>query len=474
VVQRSFAETIEAIFTHADGRKGEGVGMDFLKNAALPQSLEHFHLIILIAAINSLLFVPFFAFLLGSSVLSYRFDGKGRKENNPLYNQIAKAIIDVALYNKSVLTFLGIIPGLSLVFIYTQMLQSTSSISAGLAGFGFLSLVIALVLLYTYKYTFRVQGLLDVVKDNKTNGDVDDYRRTNISVHVRTGKWGVFFLFVAMFLYASAMSITTNPSSWADIGSIFDVLISADVWLKFLIFLVFSLGITGVGILYFFFGYQGGKQDIDEQLKAIVHKIARQFIVISMLVLPVLVLLNIFTLSPDVLSGAIYLLAGLTLLFLFLAAHFLYGYFKLQDLKAIGYGLFMFLCAAASLIINDHVMIGNATKEHAAVLSLSYDKATEELKSKLGVTLVALTGEDIYSGKCSACHLFDQKKVGPPYNETVPKYNGDKAKIIAFVMNPVKKDPAYPPMPNQGLKPAEADSVVTYILSKIAGNTQQK
>jgi cytochrome c len=105
---------------------------------------------------------------------------------------------------------------------------------------------------------------------------------------------------------------------------------------------------------------------------------------------------------------------------------------------------------------------------------LKYDKNTEELKTKLGIAMVVMTGEDIFNAKCSACHLFDQKKVGPPYNETIPKYNGDKAKIMAFVLNPSKINPAYPPMPNQGLKPAEADSIVSYLLSKVAGNTQQK
>jgi cytochrome c len=80
-----------------------------------------------------------------------------------------------------------------------------------------------------------------------------------------------------------------------------------------------------------------------------------------------------------------------------------------------------------------------------------------------------MSGEDIYNAKCSACHMFDQKKVGPPYRVVLPKYAGDKAKLIAFVLNPVKVDPAYPPMPNQGLKPAEADSIASYLLSKYGG-----
>ena len=36
-------------------------------------------------------------------------------------------------------------------------------------------------------------------------------------------------------------------------------------------------------------------------------------------------------------------------------------------------------------------------------------------------------------------------------------------------MNPVKVNPAYPNMPNQGLKPAEADSIAHYLVEKVRG-----
>jgi len=87
---------------------------------------------------------------------------------------------------------------------------------------------------------------------------------------------------------------------------------------------------------------------------------------------------------------------------------------------------------------------------------------------KLGIALVVLSGQEIYDAKCSACHLFDQKKVGPPYKTVIPKYEGKKAQLLAFILNPVKVDPAYPNMPNQGLKPAEADSIATYLLTRFA------
>ena len=45
-----------------------------------------------------------------------------------------------------------------------------------------------------------------------------------------------------------------------------------------------------------------------------------------------------------------------------------------------------------------------------------------------------------------------------------PKYAGKEAQLIAFIRNPVKVDPAYPQMPNPGLKPNEADAIAKYLL----------
>jgi cytochrome c len=50
----------------------------------------------------------------------------------------------------------------------------------------------------------------------------------------------------------------------------------------------------------------------------------------------------------------------------------------------------------------------------------------------------------------------------------MPKYQGKKDALVAFILNPVKVNPAYPPMPNQGLRPAEAESIATYLLRRVA------
>ena len=57
--------------------------------------------------------------------------------------------------------------------------------------------------------------------------------------------------------------------------------------------------------------------------------------------------------------------------------------------------------------------------------------------------------------------------MGPPYQETIPKYNGDVKKLAQFIYNPVKVNPDFPPMPNQGLKMKEAEAIASWLMSKV-------
>lgn len=455
--------------------------MEFLKDIAIPQSLEHFRLVVLIAAISSLVFIPYTGFVLGSSVLSLWYNRKGHEQHRPLFVQFAHALVNVALYSKSVVAFLALIPGLSIVFSYAQMLQETPAIAVSLAGFGFLFLLAACTLLYSYKYTFRVeeilesyQGMLKERRERSTNKkEVESYRESNFSAHLRTGRWGLFCLIVSVFLYSSAMSVVSNPSNWSTIGSAFDLLIAGTVWLKFIQVLIISTGVTGIGILFFSFALDPEKLHNDEYI-LMVKKLGIRLSVFSLLTLPLLVLSNVASTADTALSGEMYTLVGIGFLLFFLTGHFLYGYVKSSRSQALTYGFVTFLSATAMLSASDHVLIETATRNQAALLAYNHKKSMEELSTRLGITTVTFTGEDIYNARCSSCHLFDQKKVGPPYFETVPKYKGNKADLVTFILNPTLKDPGYPPMPNPGLRPAEADSIAAYLIRTIAAHTTKK
>jgi cytochrome c551/c552 len=449
--------------------------MEFLKDIALPQSIEHYRLVVLITAISSIIFLPYIGFVLGSITLSFRYRIQARNNNNVQMLAFAYQLAEVPLKTRSVLIFLGIIPGLSLVFSFAQMLQSTPAISVTLAGFGFLCALGGLWLLYSYKETFRIQGILTsyqtLLKAQKEKREsaitLEKYEGENTQTYVRSGTYGIILLLIGIFLFSAAFALTANPSSWQETNSIFSVLISLSVWIKFMVMLAVAAGSTGFGIMYFIVSKISNGEG--ESLAAL-KKMSMRFSVIGLIVLPLLLLAQVSSVSDEAMSGPLYSLTGVGLVLLFLAAHFLYGYQRSALRHSAAGGFFVFLLAASITLATDSLAIGTATREQAVILSTQHEKSLEDLQASLGVTLVTFTGEGIYNAKCSACHLFDQKKVGPPYFETIPKYEGKKDELISFILNPMKKDPNYPPMSNQGLKPAEADSIASYLLRRVASS----
>jgi cytochrome c len=449
--------------------------MDLLKTLAIPQSVEHFHVLILIEGLISIVLYPYLGFLLGSSVLSYFLNRMGTRERNHNHTRFAEDLIDIALFSKSVPTFLALLPSFSSVFVFAQLLQSTEAISVSLAAYGFILLLIAVVSLYVYKTTFRLrdvlanyEGLLES-KPREASGleDIQGYAQETVASHFAAGRLGVISLIVASFLLVAALTIATNPATWSDVNSVFALFVSLDVIIRVLQFTALAAGATGVGILYFFFAWEKGRNQLNDEQQAFARRVAVRLITSSFLSLPVFVVTAILLLPPASLSGMVYAFAGVALVLMFLAAQYLYAFMRDSHPRYLNSAVYTLAISFAFLSVNDQVAIHNATATQAVYLAYQYDLATEELKAKLGVAAAALTGEDIYNGRCSACHLFDQKKIGPAYKDVIPKYAGRKDQIIAFVLNPLKKDPAFPPMPNQGLKPAEADSIVSYILKRL-------
>ena len=111
--------------------------MEFLKQLALPQSLEHFHLVVLIAGLSALILIPYLSVALGSAILSVRMSRLGREENNPTAVQFARNLVETVFATKALVAFLAVIPGLSLLFTLAQILHGTPSIAVSLAGLGF-------------------------------------------------------------------------------------------------------------------------------------------------------------------------------------------------------------------------------------------------------------------------------------------------------------------------------------------------
>jgi cytochrome c len=153
-----------------------------------------------------------------------------------------------------------------------------------------------------------------------------------------------------------------------------------------------------------------------------------------------------------------------TLLLLLIASILFYAMLKEEDVKYGSVLIYVMLFIFISVIIKEQFAFNTSSKYQTALLTNEYDIYQKKLQEESG-TAAPISGADIYNGRCIACHSFERKIVGPPYNQTMPKYEGKKELLVKFIMNPVKVNPDYPAMPNQGLKPNEAEAVADFLLS---------
>jgi cytochrome c len=448
--------------------------MDILKDIALPQSSEHVQLLLFMMNLVYVVFLPYLGLLLVTSVLSLRFEREGRLEGDSRKERFARDLIGLPLNRKSLPAFMGLIPALSLVFVYAQLFQGTSAIAVSLMGYAFLFLLAAAVLLYWYRFTFTLGDvfasygrILRTQKNARNDADeLEKYGKRNIRTHDRSGRWGTFLLLVAVVLSIGAMTVATNPDYWGSVDTVFALLISPGFYARLAQFLSVGIGLTGLCVLFFFFTWEGGSVKGDERYLQFAKKWGLTLSVAGVLLQPLFLVLNVILLPEEALSGGLFALAGTTVLLFFLTAHFLYGYSRIGRPGFIAYAFYTLGLSLVLLFTADQVAVSNATREQAARLAFRHQLAREDLQARLGIAVAVLSGQEIYESKCYACHLFDEKKVGPPYKSVLGKYKGNKPQLVSFVLNPLKVDPEYPPMPNQGLRPAEADSIAIYLLAE--------
>ena len=126
---------------------------------------------------------------------------------------------------------------------------------------------------------------------------------------------------------------------------------------------------------------------------------------------------------------------------------------------------------------------GDATSGAATPRAESSGLSATELKNGVGpiqnveldATIdeaLAAQGETIFSSKCTACHKFDQRYVGPPLGEVLTQRT--PAYIMNMMLNPAEMLEKHPeakamlaqyltPMPSQNLSEEDARAVLEYL-----------
>ena len=436
--------------------------MDFLKQLALPQSAAQIEVLHFVMNFVQILFMPFANYLFGALALSLYYGRKGRKQNDINELHFAKDVIDHVLPNKSIIFLFGIVPYSTLVFAYAQLLQGTESISVSVLTWGLFFFIAGSAFASSYHSAFKLSSVLETIKQG--NDEISVFR-TELSEQKRTsGKYALLFLFVGIFFLFAGTTLASESSRWSSVTTVVELAFSLPVIVKFLQFILLSVTVATVGTLFFTFSWEGGKKNIASDYAAFVKSASLPVALISILMLPLFIVFSVVVAPVAGLSGFVFVASVIGIFFLFLASHYVYAMMKSFESKYAALAFYVLVCSIVSMVIADTNSFAGATKKHSSFLAYQYDKHHEELLAAMGISLKVISGEEIFSAKCSACHEFGAKKVGPAYKDVLPKYENDRAKLLSFVLNPQKMDPAFPPMPNQGLKPAEADSIAAYIM----------
>jgi len=422
-----------------------------------PPSPEHLSLLKYLLILMFLLHLPFISMVIGGSFFSVIFNILGRRKSNNIYSDFAQDLVDTTARNKSVGLILGVLPLLTLTFILPQVFYDSDIPIANFWIYITVLASIGLALLYTYQYTFSL-------------------REERFRIHIGTGILSVLLLFVAYFIFARSISLVTASEQffWGGESGFAEGKgrqWSWNVISKYLHFITLSFAITGSGILFFYYNWPEGKNNLDEDYSGFVKKFGIGIALIFTLFQPVLLLWNLFTLKV-VISETIFGGAVIALVLLMIICYMLYVMFKRSAMRLGVYILALFLLTFLVTIVNDQIIAEKPTSEQIMLTVPRVEEDTSEAKSESEKTETKAAiddkkGEAVCTLRCMSCHTFDKKFVGPPFREVVPKYQHKLDELKEFIRNPTRKNLAYSAMPKIRMKEHEIEAVAVYLLKQI-------
>ncbi len=441
--------------------------MEFLDNIVLPQSSHHIVLLKFLLALTFLLLVPYLAALFGSLIYSIYFRFKS-KDGDAKYSQLAKDTIDTITFNKSITFALGVVPMLSATFAYTQLLHLTNAIVPTFMVMSLISFLVSIVFIYTYKHSLHLKDLFGAVNsdDEKIKEDVELYKNRSTSLFSRSGNWGLVFLTASVYFFIAANQLALDPTRWESISSGWMVLFTLDVITYFLHFLTASLAVASATILYFYFR-PTSEAKLTENVKSYTKKFALTTGLVFTILQPIFYALNMLVKPKLALSAGVFGVSILAIFTLLVISNLFYIMLKESNTRFNTSVIYLFFVLFALYITKESLAFDTASSSQTKILADNYNQYETKLKEELGLSTVVISGEDIYNGKCIACHQFDRVLVGPAYQDVLPKYQDKRDELIRFILNPVRVNPEkFPAMPNQGLRPKEAEAIADYIVQK--------
>jgi cytochrome c len=451
--------------------------MDFLDKLVIAQPDYNLNLLNYFMIIGLSIFLIFSGTLFGSILLSVYFKGKSKSFSD----KYAKLALDYAglITEKPAYGFgLGIVPFLSIIFIYAQLLHKAEVSVVGFLSIAFLIYLAAVVMAFSYKRTLKLSKVFDYI-GNKFKNEIDsadnqEVNGLNIQAHQQNrsrGKWSLTLFLISMWIFTGSVSLALNSQHWVH-SSILDVLFSADSILQILQFITIAFSITAITFLFRKYYWDKDTNDDSPEYLTFARNANLWIALVSITFVPVFITISLFTIPLNSLNNLV-LMATITAIFLSLIIlQSLYLMKKSNDNTYIKYTFIAFFLIIVVFSFKDSSALGSSNLKHIVTLNKEYEIHKQEHLASLGLGEVKVNGSEIYNGRCNACHKAEDSPTAPAHKGIIGKYlaqSDPKAALIKFILSPVKVNPNWPPMPNQGLNPKEAEAVADYMLEKYGG-----
>lgn len=446
--------------------------MDFLDKLVIPESNEHLILLRYLLVIVTIFFVTYSSIALIASTFAALFDWIGRKNGVKHHSQFAQDLADLASPNKGIIYSMAVIPLVTAILIYTQLLYG---MGVGISSYLFYSAILYFVgfyFLYGYKRSFHLDSIYSTFRNlASTRGgevrldiasDVESYERAAVTARRRGGHRSAILFWIGTWIFVGATRLAFTPRRWAD-SSLATVLFSGETLWSLLNYVVTALVITGAAVLFFFFKWEKGiAAAADDSYRAFVKKHVLPVGLVAVALEPILIFFEIQNLPQTGVSDLTFAIACIGMFVALLVMLLFYSMLKDYQINLGSYAFLGVIVLVFVWAAKDEIALSHATRVQNQVLGHRYEAMLASLNPNTAQPVIS--GEDIYNGRCSACHRFDVRLVGPPYNQTLPNFVGKMDSLEDFIMNPRQVVPGYPPMPNQGLKPAEVKAVAEYVM----------
>lgn len=265
---------------------------------------------------------------------------------------------------------------------------------------------------------------------------------------------GDLLLLVICFFLLNAESLLLTPESWPFLATRPPLLLSWHGTTRFVQFILLALMLTGLD-----------------------RRHSRQWLILAAALLwPPCQVLELLLVPELARSTGLYLVAALALLTTLVLALMLTGALRHKRILPLAPPLVAVIVLAMFWVLGAQTAREN-TLTGLALAGLQLPPATGQQAvapdSPVSPQPVAepqspatVDGGQLFKQKCSVCHRFDQRLVGPPLNTVLGKYRPSKETLAGFLRNPQKIDPAYPAMPNLNLTEPEAAALAEYLLDR--------